>query len=364
MYDLAQFPGISEHGNQFRYDVQIKGVRHRDAFDTPHQALAALLKLRGNDKQQRFGPNNIKIKAMAESWLERSSNAESTKDNHRKNLNNYIYPFFGATKVRDITVVEIGNFSHHLKNLGLAELTRRNILLGTLKQLLNRAVADLVFGVDGVNPVNQLYADDRPSTKRLKQIRLLTQQEEDRLFEAAGLINLKWKAALALALYAGLRQGEILDLVWSRVDWKQRKIQVTGMVKTEASDSWVPMIDELHAVLRALWEETEWRFGSDYVIPSEARTRYDRGNLDRQVRKCIKAAGIEVADDERLSLHPLRHNLATSLIESGVKDNDLKLAMRHSSTQVSRTTYEHIRRKLEARDDSVADAVALAFRRR
>jgi integrase len=370
-HDLADFPGISPHGNRFKYDITRKKRRLKDSFACPQEAYLALLKTKLETPTSTTSsvPKSIRLRDMAERWLERAPLAKSTEKHYRGLLERYIYPFFGeGQRVRDIRVAMVSDFVHYLreyrteKGEPLAELTQNGVLT-CLKRMLSRAVHDDVFSENGVNPVLQLDKDDKPKKRRSRRFPILTKQEARHLLEVAGATDTRWLVAICLALFAGLRQKEIINLTWNRIDFKRRMILVAPNeeigfdVKTEDSEGWVPMVDELYDALWQLRKETEYKFGTHFVLATETEgTAIDRGNLHRYVQSICEKAGSPVT-----SLHPLRHNLATALIYAGADDNQVKLVMRHSSTQVTRTTYEHIRKEVDSERAARANLIGLAF---
>src|SRR5205823_3364079 len=63
------------------------------------------------------------------------------------------------------------------------------------------------------SPCDGLEAWEIPSQARAKEIRRLTSEEIATLVTSGG--SERWRAALALAAYGGLRLGEVLALKWS-----------------------------------------------------------------------------------------------------------------------------------------------------
>src|SRR5215468_6879957 len=94
-----------------------------------------------------------------------------------------------------------------------------------------------------------------------ERVRYLTDEEETRLRAVSG--EEEWPK-VAVSLHTGLRQGNEFRLTWPDVNFD------TGMIRARQSksgeDYFVPMNDELRAILRSLPS----RLRSLYVFPSES----------------------------------------------------------------------------------------------
>jgi integrase len=350
-------PGITRHGNKYLYDVRIDGVRHKARYGDPWAAHDALRALRENPDKV-FVPNKVKLLDYANEWLRTSKLKKTTKSTYRSVIDTHLVGLHHR-RVNSITIFDVRKLVEDMESKRhngkpYAPLTIRSVL-GCLSKIMGRAVADGILGANCVNPVKQLDSDHKPRTTRLRKIRILEPEEIGRLLDTAGAKSPKWKAVFALALFGGLRRGEIMNLRWHDVDFKEKRIRITGDVKTEASDGTIGMSPTLYEIMRAWQDAAEFKFGNDFVISTITRRSYHQSVLSRQAREIMVAAGL---DD--LQLHHLRHNLASALIWTGASDMMITLQMRHANTGVTRAIYEHIYRERESREEATA-AIERAF---
>jgi len=188
----------------------------------------------------------------------------------------------------------------------------------------------------------------------------LTLEEIDALFAtlprvdgetAARVRASKLRAFFAVAIYAGLRDGEVLGLRWADLvlDGQQPAFKVrknrTGPVKTRASRREVPMLEaarrsllvlrvELAAMRKAKGDVAARPF--DLVFPSDHGGCYSRGYdfhwADQKERRVVRVPGpvrlVERSGDvyvnegwraragvrEYVTLHDLRHTCASHLV--------------------------------------------------
>lgn len=149
--------------------------------------------------------------------------------------------------------------------------------------------------------------------------------------------------AIALALYGGLRRGEILGLRWADVDLKngllhvRRNVQrvggklVASTTKSAAGARDLPIAPQLLPILRDWYR----------LIPSAPCVPCAPETLDRRWRRAQLRAGI--ADPYRL--HDLRHTYGTKLVLSGCNLRIVQYLMGHASLEVTARTYIHITAK-------------------
>lgn len=167
-----------------------------------------------------------------------------------------------------------------------------------------------------------------------------------------------------MLLYTGLRRGELLALRWEDIDRKKKLIRVERAVyfagntpqikepKTEAGKRSVVLLDALRDALP--------QAGAGYIFGGE------KPLTKIQVRKrwlnWCRAAGLATGTTTRkdgkngrvyesttweadITPHQLRHAFATILFDAGIDVKDAQEILGHSSIQVTRDIYTHIRQQ-------------------
>jgi integrase len=169
--------------------------------------------------------------------------------------------------------------------------------------------------------------------------RFLSDEEETRLLSACVGRYEHLRPIIVTALYTGMRRGEIFNLKWSDVDFKNSRLHI------RESKSGRPRSIHIALNVRAeierllpLASESEYVFGNPHT--GQART-----DLKNGFTAICKAAGIT-----RLRFHDLRHTFATRLATASGNLVDVAHALGHS--QISTTMrYAH------AIPDRVAEAI-------
>lgn len=167
------------------------------------------------------------------------------------------------------------------------------------------------------------------------------------------------KTQCMLALYAGLRRGEIIALRWSDINFFDKSIMVSRscayngnapvikLPKTESSFARVPLHPLLGKYLSSIKDRGE------LVSPSPDGDLWKNSELQKAYEKYQKENGIS------FTLHQLRHYYATVLWESGITPDEAQLLLRHSTIGMTMDTYRDIRE--EKRESIFAKMRSVAF---
>jgi integrase len=186
------------------------------------------------------------------------------------------------------------------------------LLAGTFALALRR-------GIITRSPIDGLAPSERPKQRNAKRVAVLDSEAMERLI-AAGASE-RWRSALALAGYAGLRLGEIRALTWTDVDFEASTITVRRSLlpdgtpkapKTDAGVRAVPMLPALRRLLAAWKLRSPWTRPADLVVCTAAAGPVQERNLRRSLDDAKREAKLDATAD-RLSWHSLRHSFASML---------------------------------------------------
>ncbi len=174
-------------------------------------------------------------------------------------------------------------------------------------------------------------------------------------------------ALYTLAIYVGLRKGEILGLTWDDIDFAKGTLtvamqiqRVNGMkqrvdTKTNKSVRTVamplPVIDALRRH-RTRQKEERLLAGSRWqdhglVFPSTIGTPQEASNLSRAFLAALARTGTR-----RVRFHDLRHTAATLMQSRGVRDVVLSNILGHSRISTTMDMYVRVQ------DEDLRDAAA------
>ena len=138
----------------------------------------------------------------------------------------------------------------------------------------------------------------------------------------------------------GLRQGELIALRWSDVDWTAQRVRVRrshvlGEFDTPKSRRSVRIVPLSARVARELdlWQQTTRWSSDDAVVFAEPASGevLRRGALMRRYRRALKAAKLEPSH----RFHDLRHTFGTAMAAAGVPMRTLQEWMGHRDLQTT-----------------------------
>jgi integrase len=120
-----------------------------------------------------------------------------------------------------------------------------------------------------------------------------------------------------MALYTGMRNGELIALTWDKVDIPSRRILVNrswnnkeGFKSTKSGDDrYVEIAPDLIPILETLKTRDD---ASDYVLPRVEK--WSKGEQARDLRMFLKGMGLPV-----VRFHDLRASWATMMMSLGVE---------------------------------------------
>ena len=132
------------------------------------------------------------------------------------------------------------------------------------------------------------------------------------------------KPMVLLALNTGMRRGELFDLCWENVDFKNKSVEVAGHISKSGNTRHIPLNDEALGTLIAWRNQTE---SKSLVFPNPVTSkRFD--NIQTSWENLLKLANIQ-----NFRFHDIRHHFASKLVMAGVDLNTVRELLGHSEYQ-------------------------------
>jgi integrase len=297
---------------------------------------------------QRVVVSNARFAAYARHWLEEQSRLrQRTRDAYRWAIETHLVPRFGGLKLSAITEDDIAALIHDMEKQGYSGWTIRAALTPLRRILGHAARKDLIAR----NPFAGLERDERPRVEK-KPKRIVTPSEWTAL--RAVCVDI-YKVLFAVAYFTGLRQSELLGLVWSDIDFEKGVIRVTGQLDRKPKRR--VLIPKTHhgfrevALMPALAKKLkEHRLrapqglsaGNDFVFLS-VRTGgpLDHRSTAQALERAMKRAKLNDAHKPKLTFHSLRHTWGSIRVSEGEDVVFLSQQMGHSSPKITMEIYAH-----------------------
>jgi integrase len=219
----------------------------------------------------------------------------------------HTYENFGDRLVDSISTEEIRGLIN--EKVGHRSTSHQKNLLKFIRGGFNYAVE---CGYINRNPVPNMKF--RVGSK-LKQV--LTEKEVRVFLNKAKELESEWYYHWTVALYTGMRSGELYALTWDNVCFEKRQITIScawnnkdGFKETKSGDD---RIIEIAPNLQLVLKELKLA-GLDQVFVLPRIDRWDKGEQARELRLFLQGIGLPA-----IRFHDLRATWATIMLSRGIE---------------------------------------------
>lgn len=315
--------------------------------------------LRQVDTGSFCDPGKMTVAEYLKRWLDthKVNLAPSTYRGYLVAVEQHIVPALGASLLRKLTPMMIQEYYTKDLESGRADNKKtvgRGLSSTTVAmhhRILRKALADAVkWQMIARNPADAVTAPK----KAKKEIKIPTEQEVKKLLEA--LDGHYLYMPVFLAVYTGMRQGEVLGLKWADVNLDNRVIHVRQKLyqrkKGEAlynepkakSRRSIDIGAKVVAVLKKHQKEQKkqrlaageiWQ-DNDLVCCLQDGTQIHPPTAGSRIRDITADLKIDA------SFHDLRHFHASLLLKQGVHPKIVSERLGHSQISLTLDTYSHL----------------------
>lgn len=378
--------GYKRADGRWEWKITLPDGTRKSFYDTTQRGAREKANQAIRDRQAGLSPKaeRLTVDAYLMRWLEDTAAdrvRQGTYRSYRLHIERYLIPAFKGIRLRELSSTHVDAMLAALVRKGLSPTTA-NRVRATLRTALEGAVrADLV-----VRNVAKL------STVRRERPRRVSPPTRDELRSFLRYVqDDRLGPLIEVAVYTGMRQGELLALTWDDIDLEQGVIQVSRRLtwedggedqpakvpvfsepKTDASRRSItlaaPAISALArqreqsaemAILAGdLWRRTQTnrtRKGTDkkdapaysnphthdLVFPSANGNPQNSSNVTHRLQQLLEAAGLP-----RYRFHDLRHATASLLLAEGLDIFTVKEILGHSQISLTANTYGHMTDRL------------------
>lgn len=267
----------------------------------------------------------------------------STYADYANSVERHLIPFFEGLRLDELTRADCRSFVTAKVGEGKLKPKTINNALVPLRLLLKQAGEDGCTANAPENGIRRVKVVSKPAEwYEIDEAHLLVSRTPK-----------EWRAAIGLAAYAGLRQGEILALQWGDIDWANNRIAVrrnlqragkakiagvTDLFSSPKSDRGQRLVP-LRPVLRAILEghRTGWAPNDGGLLfAAENGQPVDANNfVNRVYLPAVKRAGLR-----KIRFHDLRHSFVTYCAAAGVPLAKVGDWVGHSDSRITEI-YRH-----------------------
>lgn len=249
------------------------------------------------------------------------------------------FPEFKSQKINRITTAAVEKWITKRQRKKMNILTIRKILV-SLGQIFAYAVRHKYI------EHNPLRDAERPRTTgktKKRKIRILSVDEINTFLNSVK--SQKYQTLFRLAIFSGARQGELLGLKWSDLDWGNNQVHIQRTfnnqawydTKTATSNRKIDLGPSMIAALK-MWQKVCQPNDLNLMFPNKAGGPINDGNMRyRYFMTAIKKINLK-----GVRFHDLRHTYASLMIEQGENIKYIQSQLGHSSPTVTLNVYAHL----------------------
>lgn len=332
-------------------------------------------------KSGQYMDGNVRFQDFAERWFEDYGKEHLRTRTYREyeRMKERTYQAIGHIHIDKIQPHHLLDFYKQLGEPGVNQRTGGGLSPKTvmhyhtfISSVLERAVK---WQMIQENPCHRI---DPPKVGR-HQIKCLNDEQAIAFLECLEAQSLEDRLFFTLALYTGMRRGELLGLEWPDIDLDTGVISIrrtsqyggaklgtyTDDTKTEQSKRSIRVTQNVVGLLKAYKIEQaerrlrmgdawagEWAEHPRLFTNQDGRPMSPSTPLNRLKRLLARN---ELPD---VSLHSLRHTNATLLIQQGVSIRAVSGRLGHSQTSTTMNIYAH---QLQSADAAAAEALDIVL---
>lgn len=327
-----------------------KSIYGKSAAEVVQKMHALLVAVNEGNYQE---PSKLTVAGWMDIWLADFTGniKEDTAKLYEQITRTHIKPAFGAVKLQALQTITIQRLYNKLLHNGLSAKTISNIH-GVLSGSLSQAVA---LGYIRTNPASLC------SLPRVTQAEMKPLDMPDASAFLQALSGHRFKQLYSVAMLTGIRQGELLGLLWKNVNFERGTIHIDRQLKRprrkgevyrfgppkndkERTITPAPSVMEMLREQRHMQNQQRvkagpvWHSGqfSGLVFTDEVGDPLKYHTVLDNYKAVLVRAGLE----ER-RFHDLRHTFAVLSLISGVDPKSVQMTLGHSSVSFTLDRYAH-----------------------
>lgn len=317
-------------------------------------------------------PDRIRFAEFCKKYLDikKSSLSPNTFAFYEKIISEELIPMFGTLRMKEIRTYHVQQFIQYLCNeKPRGDGEEGHIAPSTVKRYTTilRSILTLAYKMEYMDEDVGLSRRIEFPKQETPEVEVYTLEEVSEILKAAETEPIHIRTLVELALFTGLRRGEIVGLKWDDIDFEKKRLSVKRSIykpkdgkaqekapKSKCSIRTIAIPEKLcetlteykaHQDRHASFLGSSWR-NLNYIFTEEDGYVMNPHTPTKQFSKFLMRHGIR-----HLKLHGLRHTSATLLLANGCDIKTVSTRLGHADIETT-NIYVHA---LESVDRMAAD---------
>ena len=320
-------------------------------------------------ERNRKKPENKIVSDFAKEYLfiQKTSLSPGSYDFYQHIIEKHILPMFGRMRLRDIKTYHVQDFIMKLNSMPRNDGKSGHISPQTVKRYTTvlRSMLTMAY--------KMYYMDDDVGLSRrltfpkehYQEVDVFTIEEAKAILAAAKTEPINIRLLIELALFTGMRRGEIVGLKWSDINFDKQCLSVRRSIYKPKDEKSIEKEPKSHSSIRTIaipnrlcetlkeYKENQEEYSLslaawknlDYVFTDDIGNVMNPQTPTKQFSRFLARHNIR-----HLKFHCLRHTSATLLLSNGCDIKTVSARLGHSSIETT-DIYVHM---LESIDRSAA----------
>ncbi|TCN00909.1 site-specific recombinase XerD [Paenibacillus sp. BK033] len=351
----------AKNGKPYWFQVMVNGKRvTRRGFRTRTEAKKARDEVMVDmNRGSYIDPAKMTFGEYFLEWLSGRSNIEeSTQELYMSYYNTHIKERIGTMELSKLGPLDIQKFLKYLRTEGsirgggLSDETVKRIFV-TIQASLNDAVT---LEILDKNPTTKIPKNERPRVEKKERQIWSNDSVKHVLSNSKG--STRYWIAYFLAVMTGMRQGEILGLKWSDIDFDKRTITIRRSLRKNTGEMKKVKTQKSNRVISISPLTAAFLLEHRDIIGVEKRNlgkQYEENDLVVCTRRGTPAHATKVLDtwytlcnkfkpahEPWITFHDLRHQSASIMLNEREDIRVVSERLGHSTVTTTLNTYSHL----------------------
>ena len=311
-------------------------------------------------ERNRKKPENKTVSDFAKEYLsiQKTSLSPGSYNFYQNIIEKHILPMFGRMRLRDIKTYHVQDFILRLNSLSRSDGKPGHISPSTVKRYTSvlRSMLTMAYKLYYIDDDIGLSRRLTFPKERYQEVDVFTIEETKAILTAAKTEPINIRLLIELALFTGMRRGEIVGLKWSDINFDKQCLSIKRSIYKPKGEKSIEKEPKSHSSIRTIaipnclcetlaeYKVCQERHSLsldtwqnlDYVFTDENGNVMNPQTPTKQFSHFLARHNIR-----HLKFHCLRHTSATLLLSNGCDIKTVSARLGHSSIDTT-NIYVHV----------------------